>query len=341
MVLIATIAVLGGCAEPPPVPEPTLDPFISMQAEGAWSEGPIAGVPEGWTVALAVVEPTTIARVSFEVPGMVSQVLVKEGDLVRKGQTLGRLSTEDRKAKLATARQLHRSARRAAPNGASQGGPPPPGLEAAARRRLQKVERAVKRNNADRAAVQRAAKREGEEAGRDLAISIATRRNEGGAAGQRARRKASNDKLAFALASELGTRVRNLEDAVNQSRIASPLGGLVVAVNARAGEAWNTRVPEAAFEIVDPGSYVARVTLPARRAARFEENEEAWVELPRHVAGADRLLPVVVHSVSSVDVAMENADGHMTKWREVGFKLPSRLPEALGMGDEVRVAFAP
>jgi hypothetical protein len=128
---------------------------------------------------------------------------------------------------------------------------------------------------------------------------------------------------------------------VNQSRIASPLGGLVVAVNARAGEAWNTRVPEAAFEIVDPGSYVARVTLPARRAARFEKNEEAWVELPQHVAGADRLLPVVVHSVSSVDVAMENADGHMTKWREVGFKLPSRLPEALGMGDEVRVAFAP
>ncbi len=332
---------LGGCGEEPPPPAAPFDPFISMRDAEPFGAGPIPGVPEGWTVARGMVEPTKTSRISFEVPGMVSEVFVAEGDLVRRGQTLGRLATEEREEKLATARQLYRSARAAAPHAQEGGGPPPPDLEAAVRRRLKQVETEAKKADGDRGAVQRAAKRAGEEAARDLAIDIATYRNRGGASGRRARAKASDDALARAVASELRTRVRNLEDAVNKSRVASPLDGLVVRVNARVGEPWNTRVPEAAFEVVDPASYVARVTIPSVRAKKFEINEEVWVELPRHVEAADRLLPGVVVSVSSVDVPIEDDDGVVTTWREVGFKLPSRLPDGLGIGDDVRVAFAP
>ncbi len=339
------VAGLVGCGKEPPPPEAPFDPFISMEDAEPFATSPIDGAPEGWTVARGLVEPTSTSRISFEVPGMVSEVFVEEGDVVRRGQTLGRLATEEREAKLATARELYRSARAAAPHAAEGDGPPPPSLEAAVRRRLERVSEAAKKAPGDRAAVQRAAKRAGEEAAeeaaRDLAIRIGTYRNKGGEAGRRARSKASDDALALAVASELRTRVRNLEDAVNKSRVASPLDGLVIRVNARPGEPWNTRVPEAAFEVVDPTSYVARVSLPASRALRFAENEEAWVELPGHVRSPDRLLPAVVSTISSVDVPMEDDDGITTLWREVAFKLPSRLPEDLIIGDEVRVAFAP
>jgi multidrug efflux pump subunit AcrA (membrane-fusion protein) len=313
--------------------------FISME-DAPVEELPIEGAPEGWTVVRALVEPMKIWDVSFEVPGVVAEVRVQVGDRVRRGHVLALLETEDRKARLAQARELYRSARRAAPHVSAGSGPPPPGLEDAVRRRLVQVRESAKRTSGDRAAFQRTAKRGGEEAARDLALAIGARRNRVDGASRRARRRASDNSLAKAVVSELRTRVLNLEDAVKKSRIRSPIDGLVIGVNAEVGVQWNTRDLRAAFDIVDPESYVARVTIPARRALRFERNEEVWVELPAHVRTDQRTVPAVVHSVSSMDVPLEE-DGITLMWREVGFKLPSRLPTDLIVGDEIRVAFAP
>ena len=337
---LTLVLLLVGCGGDDPAADDGTGPSITMQDAKA-PEPPVVGAPTDWWVVRAVVEPSDISKVSWEVPGEVSEVLVAVGDSVRKGQTLGRLATDERKARLAQARMLYRRAHRSSPHAKEGGGPPPPALEDAVKRRLAQVRVAAKKAPGDRAAVQRAAKREGEEGARDLAILLATRRNKGGSASRRAGERAGEDALARAVLSELGTRVRNLEHAVNKSRVASPVSGFVLAVAAQPGRSWNTRDPEPAFQIVDPSLFVARVTLPAARARRFESEEEAWVELPSHVEAASRTVPAYVVSVSSRDVSIEDEDGIPGLWREVGFKLPTRLPGGLTIGDEVRVAFAP
>ena len=188
--------------------------------------------------------------------------------------------------------------------------------------------------------MQRAAVREGEDAARDLAISIAGIRNRGDSSSEQARHRAADTTLAMAVLSELQTRVRNLEDAVAMSRLSSPLAGLVIGVDAEVGVQWNTRDTRAAFEIVDPASYVVRVSVPSARARRFEAGEAAWVELPKHVRADRRTLPASMESVSSIDVPITER-AVTTMWREVRFKLPSEVPQDLITGDEIRVAFAP
>lgn len=305
----------------------------------ASSQAPIPGAPEGAPVYLGLVEPLKVAEVSWPVPGMVKQVYVTTGDTVTKGQVLAELETESRQAKLAEARKRLGDARAARP-GASRSTPdsPPPQWMIDEGKRLQaEAEARAARSTGDRGSFQYTARREGEEAARDRAIALAARHARGRNVSTRQARRAAEDSLALALVDDLEQRVRTLEDAIENSKLTSPMDGLIVNSTAVAGLEWNTRSVDAAFEMVDPTTFTVQIVIPMSRAKRLQEGELAWVELPA-VGGTP---PQVIRArwLSTGENASQLAGG--TAWVNTVFQLPTQLPRRVFMGEEVRVTLAP
>jgi len=305
----------------------------------ASSQRTIAGAPEGAPVYLGLVEPLKIAQVSWPVPGTVKAVLVTTGDTVKKGQLLAELETESRRAKLAEARKRLGDARAARP-GASRSTPdsPPPQWMIDEGKRLQaEAEARAAQRTGDRGSFQFTARREGEEAAVDRAIALAARHNRGRRVSTRQSRRAAEDSLALALVDDLDQRVRTLEDAIQNSRLTSPMDGLIVNSTAVAGLEWNTRSVDPAFEMVDPSTFTVQIVIPMSRAKRLQTNELVWVELPAVGGGT----PQVIRArwLSTGENASQLARG--TAWVNTVFQLPSKLPRRVFMGEEVRVTLTP
>jgi HlyD family secretion protein len=89
LLVLASAALLAGCGGVA-TPEATLLPVVADTTSDS-------------VVAEAVIEPARSGTLSFEMGGTVVQVLVKEGDAVKVGDPLARLSTEDLDRALAQA----------------------------------------------------------------------------------------------------------------------------------------------------------------------------------------------------------------------------------------------
>jgi multidrug resistance efflux pump len=89
LLVLTSAALLAGCGGAA-TPEATLLPVVADTSSGS-------------VVAEAVIEPARSGTLSFEMGGTVVQVMVKEGDVVKAGDPLARLSTEDLDRALAQA----------------------------------------------------------------------------------------------------------------------------------------------------------------------------------------------------------------------------------------------
>jgi multidrug resistance efflux pump len=89
LLVLASAALLAGCGGAA-TPEATLLPVVADTSSGS-------------VVAEAVIEPARSDTLSFEMGGTVIQVLVQEGDVVKVGDPLARLSTDDLDRALAQA----------------------------------------------------------------------------------------------------------------------------------------------------------------------------------------------------------------------------------------------
>lgn len=342
--LMLLLALPLGCGDDDPVH--MRSSALEIESEDASglddleAESPVVGAPSGSRVYLGLIEPERIAEVSWVVPGTIKAVHVGLGDTVRKGQLLGELETEARQLKLNETRKRYQDARASRPAAVARGsgGPPPQWVVDEAKRIQEEAERTAQLSRADLARVRRRAKSEGQEGAADLAVAIHKTRTD--RPSTRAVRRANEDALAVALVDDLEQRVRQLEDAINNSKLKSPLDGIVIGIQALGGEEWNTRVREAAFQIVDPRSFVVTVVIPVERANALRQDEVAWVELP----GGDGA-PTVVQarwlSVADEQVTLTGSAGGSVAWTNALFKLPADLPRRSFIGEEARVALAP
>jgi multidrug resistance efflux pump len=290
-------------------------------------------LPTEAVIVQGLVEPLRFAEIGFEVPGTVAEVLVSVGDSVKEGEIVAVLETADREAQLAETRTRWQAARRAAPGGGEtrEGNRPPAYVEEEMQERLGRAQEEAAHRAEDLAAVRAAVRGAGEESAGELATDIARRRSR--VPDYSVIRRASNDRLARALEEDLGQRVRQLEFALQASRLRSPVDGVVVGIHVRPGHPWQTRSVEPAFEIVDRGSLVVQATVPAARAGRLELGERAWIEVPPAAGRAGGVLPGKVVAVAG------EAEG-------VAERLVSVLPEnpdaaRLDVAEELRVGLSP
>lgn len=300
-------------------------------------ERPIAGAPEGSTIVTGMVEPIRFETVDFDVPGVVGEVLVQRGQEVRRGQVLATLETAERQARLDEVRGRLRSAKRNLPAGRQRRGGELPGyLRREMETRLADVEQQARHRVKDRADFQRRVARGGdEEELRDLVLDIAQQRNEKPRTA--AIKRAHQDQLAVALVDDLGSRARQLEDALKSSSLESPLDGVVVAMSVRPGMAWNTRSGDSAFEIVDPTALVVRAEVPRTRADAMQIRELVWVEF-----NGRAVVQAGVQEVGEdVRQGFDEATGTNRPVRIVTFSLPAKLPDSVEVGADARVALQP
>ena len=301
----------------------------------------IAGAPAGAVVLVGLVEPLTVTAVTFGVPGRVKSVYVKVGDTVGVGQVLGELETETRRLKLDETQRRWAEARSARPNAqrATPDGPPPDWMLDEADVLLEDAKKDLAASNTDLGQVRRAVQTQGE--GAAVARAIALHQGRTTRPSSVAVHRAAEDSLALSLVDDLAQRLRQLQDAIDESTLTTPVAGLVIGASPIPGTEWNTRGGEPAFEIVDPASYVVRAVLPASRARRLTPGENAWVELPS-VGGAPPM--VVVARAGVVDdreVSLTSEAGAGTAWVDATFHLPAALPRRVWIGEEVRIAVAP
>ena len=303
------------------------------------SQGPVQGAPANALVLETVLTVSRYAEVRFEVPGLVSEVFVRPGDTVRRGQLLGTLDTGDRRARLDEVTARHRQTMRAVPAGSSyrRNRRPPAYLEADIRARQREVAQAVSGEKGDLKKLRRALQEGGESGAARAAQDIASRRNK--KPEMAATRRANKERLARKLGEELEYRIRQLKYDIDASRLVSPLAGVVAGVHVEPGATWTTRSAQPAFEVLDPHSLVAQVSVPAVVAARLEYGARAWLELVGH--GPDgKGLPIV----GVIEEVLDRADyvvphnGQLAEVRQVTVRLPRKLPGTVEPGDEVRVA---
>ena len=88
--LLTVVILLAACNGTAATPSATEVPIVASDAAGT-------------VVAEAVIEPVRSSTLSFEMGGTVTVVLVKEGDAVKAGDPLARLSTTDLERALAKA----------------------------------------------------------------------------------------------------------------------------------------------------------------------------------------------------------------------------------------------
>lgn len=306
----------------------------ALELEAAPADAPADLAPADPDVFLGLIEPRVIERVSFEVPGKVSAVHVQIGDEVRKGQVLGELATDDRLGRLEETRRRLRDAQAARP-GASRSTPderPPDWMLDEADRLKVEADAVLARTRWERGDFQATAKREGERAATERAIAMAAARGVRKPSTASSRR-AAEDSLALALQDDLAQRVAQLQFAIENSRLESPIAGQVVNVTVFPGGDWNTRSVEAAFEVVDPGSFVVQVVVPEDRARALAADAEVTVELPALGNATAATLPARLVEVGEEGVSL----GGGTRFVPVTFKLPSNPPRPLLMGEEVEV----
>ena len=100
--VMCSLLLAGGCdKEPPPQPQ-VIRPVKMLTIEGAGSASQ-REYP-------ATVKATQQADMGFEVPGRISEFLVKEGQIVESGQVLARLDDRDYQAELEKAKANQRKA---------------------------------------------------------------------------------------------------------------------------------------------------------------------------------------------------------------------------------------
>lgn len=338
--------VLTACGSDDPVQMRSSALLIESEGEGAGlddleAEHPVAGSPSGSRVYLGLVEPERIAEVSWVVPGTIESIDVAVGDTVRRGQVLGRLETESRKLKLAESQRRFRDARASRPAAVARGasGPPPEWVVDEARRIQEDAEAEVAASRGDLARVRRAAGTTGEEGAANLAVALHKARTD--RPSTHAVRRANEDALAVALVDDLDQRIRQLQNAIDHSSLKAPLNGVVIGIRAAVGEAWNTRTVEAAFQIVDPKSFVVTVVIPVERARALSQDERAWVEIPGARGGPPTVVTAQWQSVAAEQVTLTGSAGGSVAWTNAIFKLPADLPRHIFIGEEARVALAP
>jgi RND family efflux transporter MFP subunit len=101
--VVACLALFsGGCEQQPAEQETVVRPVKILTIE--------AGGSAGQREYPATIKATQQADMGFEVPGRVEEFLVKEGQLVEKGELLARLDARDYQADLAKARANQRKA---------------------------------------------------------------------------------------------------------------------------------------------------------------------------------------------------------------------------------------
>ena len=344
LTLLAIAWILPGCGADDGVALRSSALQIESESEGSLldleAEGPVIGAPAGSSVFLGLIEPERIAQVSWVVPGTIKSVSVGLGDSVSEGQILGELETDARQVRLDETRRRWRDARAARPAAVARGsgGPPPEWVIDEAKRIQEDAEELAASGSQDLARIQRRARTESEQGAAELAIALHKTRTD--RPSTRAVRRANEDALAVALVDDLEQRIRQLEGAIDNSKLKSPLAGIIIGVRAAAGDEWNTRTVEPAFQIVDPRSFVVTVVIPLAAARALDLNEVAWVELP-----ADGAAPVVVRaeltSIADEHVTLAGQSGGAVTWTNVVFKLPPDLPRRSYIGEEARVALAP
>ncbi len=336
--LLALLVFLAGC--PAPENELTLrSGGIVFEDEGAEDGGPVVrpiqGAPNGAEIIEGMVEPLRFYGVSFDVPGTVQEVLVKRGDTVEKGQVLATLETEEREARLADFKKLLGDARRALPaQRRSNGDEPPEYLIREMEARLAEVRQQMQYLEGDRKTFQRKLERQGEEAARDFVAEVARRRNK--KPRTRAMKRANKERLSIALVDDLESRVRQLEFALEQSTLKSPIAGTLVSVTVFPGEPWATRALEEAFEILDPSGLVVRAEVRRQRAETMTLGELSWVEIG---VNGKPVVEAGVKDVSRDTRTHPNLEGvGVQEFKLVTFKLPRALPAGVDVGTDVRIA---
>ncbi len=342
-VLAATIVGVLACSEQDSASLSASASLVQKEGDAGPSSlpvaGAIAGAPAGAVILEANLEPARQMDLSFEVPGRVLQVLVREGDAVRRGQILAVLDTAEREKKLGETRQRWQSALASAPVSDDGSGRPPAYLAEEMEEHLERAREAARSNPEDLAAIRRAMLQEGQEAAADRAIAIAQVRTV--KPDTATIRRNNRDSMSRALTHDLGQRVANLQDAVAKSRLVSPVDAVVQKVNAREGAEWQTRDPTPAVVLVDATAYRLRAPLAADRARALALGTGAWCELDGR-GGPPQVVGCEVLAVSAEDIVLSGSGGaEATRWREVTFGLAGRLPVAVTVGDPVRIALSP
>jgi HlyD family secretion protein len=90
LLLVAAAGMLAGCGSTAAAAEATEVPVVADTSSGS-------------VVAEAVIEPARTEEVGFEMGGKVVEVLVQEGDMIKEGDVIARLETEDLDRALANA----------------------------------------------------------------------------------------------------------------------------------------------------------------------------------------------------------------------------------------------
>lgn len=293
--------------------------------------GAIAGAPADAFVTSGEAEPSSFADVRFHVPGTVSAVLVQRGDLVRKGDVLAELETAERQERLDEARRRLGQARTAAPGGTRPGEQPPAYLEAEMEARLEDAQARAARSDGDRDRVTSIGVERGEHAASERALAIAGVRNRGNRRGSVVRR-AAGERVAAALVDDLSSRVRQLEDAIQNSVIRAPVSGQVIDVNVEVGSNWNTRSTKPSVSILDPLSLVIRAGVPAALAKVMRPREVVWIEIDgKPIEGS-------AWQIGEDELRLPSEDGEYETIREVLFTVDPAIARTLEVGQVVRVA---
>jgi len=293
--------------------------------------GAMTGAPADAVVLVGEVEPSAFADVRFEVPGTVARVFVQRGDMVRKGDVLAELETDERLARLDDARARLRDARSAAPGGTRPGEEPPAYLQAEMEARLDSAEARAARAGGDRDRITALGVEQGEHAASERAIAIATVRNRGSRRTSVTNR-AAGERVAAALVDDLGQRVRQLEDAISRSVIRAPVAGQVIDVNVDVGANWNTRASEPTVSILDPSSLVIRVTVPAALAKVMRPREVVWIEV------GGKTLEGIASEIGEDELRLPTEEGEYETVREVIVTVDPATARQLDVGDVLRVA---
>tara|TARA_B100000029_G_scaffold271117_1_gene266264 strand:- start:1146 stop:2162 length:1017 start_codon:yes stop_codon:yes gene_type:complete len=335
---------LWGCSGEEPLPLSPLSGGDEASEDGAdllVMRGGVPGAPPDAVVADAFVVASRYAEVRFGVPGEVEEVTVRIGDSVQRGQVLATLDTASRLERLAETERRYKDAIRTVPSSrrSVQSGPPPAYLQSELRARRQVVEQAARMERSDMRRLRQALVEGGEEGAARMAQSIAVRRNP--KPPMTATRKNNKERLARALADDLGQRKRQLEFAIEESTLRCPLAGVVAAVHIASGDAWNTRRVRPAFEILDPNSLVAEAVVPSELVERLQRGDRAWAQLPPAKEGGEAtVVEATVESISLRDLSV-SLGARVVDVRQVSVGLPRLLPRRLEPGDEVRVALPP
>ncbi len=272
MAALAATALAGANVPEPPAANPAVPPLPSGGATGA----PV------WVAAPGRVEPVSEEmRLGFDIAGKITEVLVEEGDAVRREQVLARLWDADLKAAVAAA-QAALAAREAELEKVLAGARSMERKEAqAALAEADTVMRQARLEHERREkllAGEVLAKEEADRAEKEYLVS----RQRVEAARQRFRMvddpsRAEDIKRAWALTDEARATLDRAKAYAAKAEIRSPIDGVVLRKHRRAGEMVSVSFDTPVVTVGDIGRLRVRADVDEKDIAKVREGQRAYM----------------------------------------------------------------